>query len=49
MLIFQYLKLFFVAKNNIGNFIFLQKTILETLFFYKKQYWKLYFSPKIHI
>ena len=42
MLNFQYLKLSFVVKNNIPNFIFIQKTILETLFFSKNPYSKLY-------
>ena len=35
-----------MSKNNIGNFIFMTKTILETLFCWKKQYWKLYFCVK---
>ena len=39
MLNFQYFKFFFCAKNNIGNFIFCQKTILKTLFSGENQYW----------
>jgi hypothetical protein len=46
---FQYWKLFFVLKNNIGNFILCQKTIFETLFLWEKQYWKLYFCCKNNI
>jgi hypothetical protein len=34
---FQYWKLFFELKNNIRNFIFVEKTILETLFLMMKK------------